>query len=266
MTAGLLLAGVIVIGLVFGLLSRAEAGQRRRIIADVTTARPVRHYDLVGEVLPPDETSLTPWQPGQVVPSYEVQNRQPRGAQTIEGGFLVPLATAAGTAICSTLAIGALAWVFGWPVKMVGLAFGLSLVGAWLWRIGVADRLLWGIETWTKTDLDGDGRTGRPAPAFAVVNPGQARAAVGQTVRSSATDERRAGLLAFLDRCYLSGTSEASHGVKASGPDREQYVTYRDALMALGLAAWRRAGSPRAGWELTADPATAKAICEQHVM
>jgi hypothetical protein len=254
---------LLVVGL-FGALSRFEAGQRQRMLQDVTTARPVRRYDLVGEVLPPEESSsLAPWQPGRVVPSYEVQNRQPRGAQTIEGGFLVPLATAAGTAICVTLATGALAWVFGWSVKVVMVTFGLGLLAAWLWRIGVADRLLWGIETWTKTDLDGDGRTGRPAAHLATMQPEAARATVARTVRAAAESERLVWLQAFVHRCYTVGCSESAQGIKPG--ERAQYLEARDLLLRLGVAVWRDAANKRLGWVLAADEPTAQAIIAEHV-
>jgi hypothetical protein len=64
--------------------------------------------------------------------------------------------------------------------------------------------------------------------------------------------------------CYLSGTSEASHSITASGPDRVNYTACRDTLFALGLAQWKHPDRPRAGWVMVADPATCKAIVAGH--
>jgi hypothetical protein len=252
----------------FGLLSWWEAGKRRAMLRDVTrpTATPTRRFDLVGEVLPADDASLTPWQSQRVAPTgYSVENRQPRHVHNLETGFLVPLATAGGTAVCVTVATGALAWAFGWPARTVLIVFALALVGAWLWRLGVADRLVWSIEAWTKTDLDNDHVIGNPSRPFAVVNPGQARTTAARAERATAEDGRRAVLLAFLDKCYLSGTSEGAHGITASGPDREAYTACRNTLMRLGLARWKNPNRPKGGWVMVTDPATAKAIAENHV-
>ena len=259
------IGGVVVILALFAGLSHLEAGRRRRMIADVT--RPTRRYDLVGEVLPADDSSLTPWQPQRLTPpGYTVTSAQPRHVHNLETGFLVPLATAMGTAICITIATGAMAWAFGWPAKTVLVTFALALVVGWAWRLGVADKLVWSLEQWTKNDLDHDGAIGRPAVGYAVVNPGQARATVAQQAAQNATETRTAALQAFCDRCYLSGTSEAAHEVQASGADRDAYVACRDVLFSLGLAEWKNPERQKSGWRMTTDPATCKGIIANHTI
>jgi hypothetical protein len=264
--------GVVVIVGVLALLSRLNTCQQRRILQDVTRPRvaPVNRYDLQGDLLPPEQTSLGPVDYRRIADvqsaGYILTTQQARHAPTLETSFIVPALTAVGTAICVTIGAGALAWAFGWPAKTVLIVFALSLVGGWFWRLGWADRVLWQVENWTGKDLDHDHQVGRPAVGFAVANPGQARATAARSERVTAEDARRAELLAFLDRCYLTGCAESAHGVMASGPDRARYVACRDVLMSLGLARWKNPERPKGGWVLTSDPATAKAIVSQHVL
>jgi hypothetical protein len=261
------IGGVVVVLALFGILSRLEAGRRRRMVQDVT--RPTRRFDLSGDLLPREETSLGPVDyrrlPAAPAPTYQVENRQPRHVHNLETGFLVPLATAAGTAICVTAAAGALAWAFGWPAKSVLIVFALSLALGWFWRLGFADRVLWSVESWTGKDLDHDHQVGRPVTPYAVVNPSVARQTAARAERATAASERQAALLAFVDKCYLSGCSEGAHGITASGPERDAYTAARDTLIKLGLAEWKNPNRPRGGWRLTTDPATCKGIVAGHV-
>ena len=128
-------------------------------------------------------------------PTYQVEHRQPRHVHNLETGFLVPLATAAGTAVCATVAAGALAWAFGWPAKSVLIVFALALAGGWVWRLGIADNLVWAVERVTHTDLDGDGYQGAPMTThLAAVQPDEARQDVARQTRQTATNERLAWL------------------------------------------------------------------------
>jgi hypothetical protein len=262
------IGGGFVVVAVFGLLSRLEVGRRRRMLADVTKAKPVKRYDLDGELLPREETSLGPVRYERIptAPAYQVETRQPRHVHNLETGVAVPAATAGLTALCVTLAAGALALAFGWPAKTLLIVFALSLVGAWLWRLGVADRILWSVEAWTGKDLDHDHQVGRPSLGFAVVNPAAARATVAHESAQNDAQRRTEALQAFCDKCYLSGTSEAAHGVQASGPDRDNYVACRNTLFSLGLAQWRNPDRPKGGWVMVADPATCKGIVANHAV
>lgn len=202
--------------------------------------------------------------PNAPTPTFTVERQSVQHPQTVENGFVVPALQALGTAICVSLACGLLAWGWGWSWRVPVIMGGLTLAGAWFWRLGWADKLLWSLETLTRHVIDGNGTVGNPA--FAVVNPATARATVAQESKQTAEDAKRQRLLAFVDRCALSGTSESAHGIQASGPDRDNYTACRDTLMSLGLAAWKNPGRPRGGWALATDPVTARSVVEKHVL
>jgi hypothetical protein len=263
------IGGAVVVLALLGILSRIEAGRRRRMIADVTRAREVKRYDLSGDLLPREQTSLGPVDyrriPAAEPVGYVQTTQQARHAPTVETLFILPALTALGTALALTMMAGGLALLFGWPAKTVLIVFAVSVGGAWFWRLGFADKVLWQVESWTGKDFNGDGQTGRPALGFAVVNPARARAAVTHESAQNDTEARQTALQTFCDVCYLSGTSEAAHGITASGPDRMNYTTCRDTLMSIGLAQWKNPNRPRGGWVMTTDPATCKAIVANHV-
>jgi hypothetical protein len=263
------IGGVLFVAVLFGILSKIEAGRRRRMLADVTRTTAVRRYDLSGDLLPREETSLGPVDYRRIADAqpagYILTTQQARHAPTLQASFAAPALTAAFTAIALTLACGVLALAFGWSGRVVALTFALSLVIVWLWRLGFADRVLWSVESWTGKDLDHDQQVGRPLTPYAVVNPSVARATAARAERTTAEDARQAALLAFVDVCYLKGCSEGAHGITASGPERENYVACRDVLFNLGLAAWKNLERPKGGWRLTTDPATCKGILAGHV-
>jgi hypothetical protein len=261
------IGGVVLVLALLGILSRIEGGRRRRMVADVT--KPTRRYDFTGDLLPREETSLGPVDyrriPAAEPVGYVQTTQQARHAPTLETSFVVPALTATGTALALTLACGVLAWALDWNGKVVAVTFALSLAGGWFWRLGFADRMLWSVESWTGRDLDNDHSIGKPALGFATINPGVARATVAREFAQNATEARQTALQAFCDRCYLSGTSEAAHGITASGPDRLNYVACRDTLMSIGLAQWKNPNRLKGGWVMTSDPATCKGIVSNHV-
>lgn len=266
MAALVVIGGVVGILALLGILAQVEDGRRKRMIADVT--RPTRHYDLAGDLLPREETSLGPVDYRRVPAAvgYVQTTQTARHTPTVTTSVVIPALTAMGTALALTLAMGALAWAFGWPAKTVLIVFALSLALGWFWRLGFADKVLWAVESWTGKDLDHDQVVGKPALGYATINPGQARATVARETTQQGADGRLEALQAFVDRCYLAGTSESAHGIQASGPDRDNYVACREVLFSLGLAAWRNPERPRGGWVLVTDPVTAKTIIAQHAI
>lgn len=245
-----------------------------------------RRVDLVGDVLTGRE--LVPWEqaeveaqqrpapivninfprlrddqetPGSMVWEKRSLQREP----SIEADFLLPVLQAFGIAssvlILSALAALALDWT--WKVPAIG--FGLALAYMLIARLRFMDSLLWSVETITGTDINHDGATGKPA-AFTLANPAQARYEAHKDVDATAQAAARAELLAFVHRCYTVGCSEGSHGVKASGPDRQSYVRQRDVLLSLGIAAWKNPTRPKAGWKMAVSYARAQELIARHVL
>ena len=63
-----------------------------------------------------------------------------------------------------------------------------------------------------------------------------------------------------------AGLLRVSQEIKASGPERTAYVTQRDVLLSLGLAAWRNPDKPKAGWKLTTSRQRAHDVITKHVL
>lgn len=245
----------------------------------VDTAR----LDVTGDVLPADPgRELVPYDPGRrawpvirlelptaeddPAPAMTWEKRTLQRQPGLESDVRVPLAQAVLTALAAGILAACAAWAFGWPARTVALVFGVSLAAAWLWRLRLADSLLWATETITGRDVNRDGAIGRPAQSFTLANPAQARQDAAQHVATAEDAAARAELLAFVHRCYTVGTSEGAHGVKASGPDRAAYVRQRDALLALGIAAWRNPERPRAGWKMAVSYQRATELIAKHVL
>ncbi len=183
-----------------------------------------------------------------------------------ESDLIVPAGQAAVLALAVLIGGGAVAIALGLSGRLVLAAFGVALIGGWLWRLRVADSLLWAVETATGLDLDHNGTVGNPARAYAVMQPAAARETVARETRQAAQSAERAALLEYVDRCYIRGTSENAHGVKATGPDRAQYVAKRDVLLSLGVAAWRNPDKPKAGWQMAVSRQRARQLVERHVL
>jgi hypothetical protein len=265
-------------------LSGAAAVQRRRMITALTRSpsaltrsprttparwagrAPVHRYALTADLEPAGDVSLEPRRsPAPEAGGYSLVTERPAIVPTVQSMFAVPMLTAIGTAAVVAILALALAWAVGLPVRAVAIITAAALAGGWFWRLGLADKVLWRVEEWSGRDLTGDGIPGRP-PDFTLVNATRARGAVARQAAQDDLATRRAALLAFVDRCFVAGTSEGAHGIDASGPERDNYVRCRDALMAVGLAQWKNPERPRAGWVMTADPATTKGIVQNHVM
>lgn len=195
-----------------------------------------------------------------------ITTRTPRRDPTMETGVFIPAAQAILTALALAIGAGFLAWASAWSWRVPAVVFALACAGGWIWRLRLADSLLWTVETMTGRDLNHDGHTGRPMVNYGLINPRVARQEVAQENRQTDLDAKRAALLAFVDRSLIHGPSERAHGIGASGPDRDNYVACRDALIGLGVAVWKNPRRPKGGWRLACSRQKARNIIEQHIL
>lgn len=250
----------------------------------------MRRSQLVGELLPADSGhELIPWEEREVMqqrnPAPVINISFPRaradeesvpGSMTwekrslqrepsVESDFILPFLQSVGMAWAALVLSGLLAWAMGWPWRVPAVTFGIVLAVGLVARLRFMDSLLWCTETLTGYDLNRDGTTGKPG-TVALVNPAQARSDAAHAVASTETEAAKAELLAFLHRCYVTGTAETAHGVKAGGPDRTVYLRQRDTLLALGVAAWKNPERPKAGWKMAVSYARAQELVARHVL
>lgn len=219
---------------------------------------------LTGELLPPEGQKVIRIPEAPSVPVIET--REPVGRAALEPDVWVPGLQALLTALALGLMTVLLAWAFAWSWRAPVAVMGLALAVGWLWRLRIADALLWRISTMTGGQVtEGESRA-TAVNAYLLGNPAQARAAVAEEQRQDDADAKRADLLAFVDRCLMCGCSEGAHGIKASGPDRDAYTARRDTLMALGIAAWKNPERPRGGWKMVASRQRARQLIEKHVL
>lgn len=225
---------------------------------DVRPPAPLIHISL-GDQVDQDDGAVT-----------QYETRKAQRAVSMEADVRVPFAQAGLTACAFGIMAGLLAWAAGWSWRVPVVAFALVLASAWLWRLRLADALLWQIETITQRDLDGDRQVGRPGPrssaATLLVNPSEARATAGRIQRANADDAELVDLLAFVNRCANLGTSEAAQGIPPAPAARAAFARKRDVLIDLGVAAWRDPERRRLGWQLTMTPAQATPLLRRHVM
>lgn len=198
-------------------------------------------------------------------PGFRIERRTPSRTPALESDVYVPALQSFGTAIAACITVGLLAWAFGWSWRVPVVLCALALAGAWLWRLRVMDSLLWVIESATGLDTPKQ-QTGTPLHDFTLKNPSVARQTAHRAATDSAQSSRRNELLRFTAQCYTLGTSEQAHGVKAGGPDRAKYVDSRDALLALGVAAWRNPERPRAGWVMAVSQSEAMNLVSHHTL
>lgn len=254
---------------------------RRRL---VDTSR----WDLTGEVLPAQSgRELVPWEEREVMaqrnpppllsitlprlrdepdaPSMTWERRSLQREPSVEADFILPFLQSIGMAWAALVLSGLLAWAMGWPWKVPAVTFGAVLACALVARLRFMDGLLWSVETLTGTDINHDGHTGQPG-TVALVNPAMARSEAARDVDATEQAAARAELVAFLHRCYVTGTAETAHGVRAGGPDRDAYLRQRDALMALGVAAWKNPTRPKAGWKMAVSYQKAQELIARHVL
>ena len=203
---------------------------------------------------------------GRRWPAVEIVNTTPHREPNAGSDLLVPLGQAVITAGIAALVVGVLGAIAGRGdvLRLVGVAFVGVLAVAWLWRLGVVDSLLSVVERITQ-EIDGDEEEAED-PAHAMLeNPNQARQTAGRIAEQHAGAIKTAELLSFLTRCAVVGTSEGKLGIGTSPQARAHYAALRDALIDLGIGAWRDPNRRAAGWLLTMTPEQAAPIISRHV-
>jgi len=139
-------------------------------------------------------------------------------------------------------------WYFAqiplWPTW--GVAVGVAIGLAWLWRMGAVGETLWAIERTLGVDLDGDGEVGEPEAHIVTLRANGASAPEDPEVRL------RGEFVTFVKGCLAAG-STGSRRWEESGMSRLQYNEFRDRLIGAGLARWRNPNRPQQGWEITAS-------------
>lgn len=244
------------------------------------TERSLSRQQIEGELLPALPEDVRPrmlapviqlhlppaGQEDEAVAQYETRKAQ--RAVTWESDVKVPAAQAWLTACAFGIMAALLAWAAGWSWRVPVIVFAVILALAWLWRLRLADALLWQIETITQRDLDGDRQVGRPTvnAAPVLVNPSEARATAGRIQQANAAQAELVDLLAFVTKCANVGTSESAQGIPPAPTARAAFARKRDILIDLGVAAWRDPERRRLGWQLTMAPAQATPILRRHVM
>ena len=195
---------------------------------------------------------------------FMVESRVPIGPSRIETHVIVPLALTGITTLAVTAGLVICTWRFGWSWDVPWLGGLVVFLGMWAWRILLGDRLLWKLERVTGRDITGDGSIGDPT--ITTFNPAAARrkaAQVGMQVPDAVLV--RNSLHEFVRLCAsVERPTEAALGIPTG--DREGYVTYRDALMSLGIAAWNDPARRAAGWHLAVEPEDAARIIAAHVV
>jgi hypothetical protein len=225
---------------------------------------PTRRYAFsIPSATAPETRNAAPGEP------WTVQTLKPHRDPTPAADVAVPALQATITATVGALlllAIALLAMRAPWQdaLRAGGLAWAALLAGAWLWRLHVVDGILQEIERIIGRDLTGDGMIGR-APHTVLLDPDQARHTIEAQRREAQDAGELAALLAFVDKCFVSGTSERAHGAKPNTTAREQYIAHRDTLLRLGLAAWRNEDRPTAGWILTTSRQKAHQVIAAHI-
>ena len=98
----------------------------------------------------------------------EHELRRPARTPGIASDFAVPALQAVATAIAGAVVAGVGVMLWGWHCAPCPWRLRLTFAVAWLWRLRLADTLLWEIETLTGYDVNHDGKIGAPGRAVLV--------------------------------------------------------------------------------------------------
>ena len=173
-----------------------------------------------------------------------------RHLHTMQAAVTIPLAQAAVTGGLTAAVVMSAAALTGAPA-LTGLAAGMAATLAeWMTLTRQWRALVWGVETISGCDVDGDGHIGEPEP--------QEPARVDVWLHRPNGATRRA--LPVTREQLTAWASGIASGLSLSEPtwtgsgkpfSRAEYRGFRDALIRYGWAQWRDPNVPQQGWELT---------------
>jgi hypothetical protein len=191
----------------------------------------------------------------------------PARAPDVRADFVTPALQSLFSGGIGGLAGALIAWRLAEDVLLwAAIGFVGVLALAWAFSLGLVRDLLWTVERVGRLDLDGDGQEGQPEPHAMVVNADAARQRAAQHERQRARVMRLADLLEFVRQVAMKGTSERALGIRPGTDARTRYLATRDLLIGLGIARWKDAGRPQAGWTLVLTADEAVPLLKKHVM
>jgi hypothetical protein len=173
--------------------------------------------------------------------------RTPYRKMELIADVAVPLAQAAITGSLSAVAVFVTGLFYGWP-WYAGPFFGVFVTGvSWLGLIWSGRESLWVIEEVIGRDLDGDGETGPPAPAWGV------RAEITEGKRWQFADiPVRPGPLHKLAGAVIEGDESFTERTAAANDmTQAEFYILRDLMVERGLAAWNHPTRRQNGVSLT---------------
>lgn len=181
---------------------------------------------------------------------------------TMSAAVTIPLAQSAVTGALTALTVMSAAALLDAPAT-AGLAAGLAVtLGEWLTLTRQWRALVWGWETATGQDIDGDGVVGEPdnEPARLDVWVHRENGATRRTLPVT-PEQLQAWAQGVASGLSISENTWTGRGKPFS---RAEYRDMRDALIRYGWAQWRDPNAPQQGLELTrAGKAVLRAIINQ---
>jgi hypothetical protein len=174
----------------------------------------------------------------------------PKDNSKFTDAVLIPLAQAIITAVLIGLATGIIAAWLGWPGWKLGITAGcLTAVYSWLSYRGRWAQIL---ERLLGVDLNNDGFVGAPDPGPMPPVRVELLQDEGRAVDYIDLPASKEQLRELADGLQVGRQFALTAWAGPNRPfTRVEFEALRDALIARGLAKWKREGAPNQGCELT---------------
>lgn len=174
----------------------------------------------------------------------------PQRWPSVAADVTVPFLQSVITAFMISLVATGIIWgAFGLNfLKTWGITFGIGLVIAWFWRLGVITSTLWHIEEALGRDITGDHVVGKPQPAV--------RIEVARENRTEYVDIEQLDDVAALRKFAILGLTNRfnERAVKqAFGWSREHWTEVRDDLVERRWLKWNGPEGSTQGVVLTSS-------------